>query len=118
VLKGKSIHLLAEVYRSGSVVEPVRPPVCRSTGLISLSGLVPQSVPVLTGCLIEECWSEEPFRRPTFRQIITRLDDINNQLAHKGNWKVGPLKCLKNFENMLKRDRLNPSSRTSRSTTR
>nr|KJB75470.1 hypothetical protein B456_012G042800 [Gossypium raimondii] len=68
--------------------------------------------------LIEECWSEEPFRRPTFRQIITRLDDINNQLAHKGNWKVGPLKCLKNFENMLKRDRLNPSSRTSRSTTR
>ncbi|KAA3464437.1 serine/threonine-protein kinase HT1-like isoform X1 [Gossypium australe] len=68
--------------------------------------------------LIEECWSEEPFRRPTFRQIITRLDDINNQLAHKGDWKVGPLKCLKNFENMLKRDRLNPSSRTSRSTTR
>ncbi|TYI31014.1 hypothetical protein ES332_A05G424700v1 [Gossypium tomentosum] len=68
--------------------------------------------------LIEECWSEEPFRRPTFRQIITRLDDINNQLAHKGNWKVGPLKCLKNFENMLKRDRLNPSSRTTRATTR
>ncbi|EOX92973.1 PREDICTED: serine/threonine-protein kinase STY8 isoform X2 [Theobroma cacao] len=68
--------------------------------------------------LIEECWSEEPFKRPPFRQIITRLDHISNQLAHKGRWKVGPLKCLKNFENMLKRDRLNPSSRLSRSTTR
>ncbi|KAE8678417.1 Detected protein of confused Function [Hibiscus syriacus] len=68
--------------------------------------------------LIEECWSEEPFRRPPFREIITRLDYINNQLAHKGHWKFGPLKCLKNFENMLKRDRLNPSSRSSRSATR
>ncbi|XP_021274230.1 serine/threonine-protein kinase HT1 isoform X1 [Herrania umbratica] len=68
--------------------------------------------------LIEECWSEEPIKRPPFRQIITRLDHISNQLAHKGRWKVGPLKCLKNFENMLKRDRLNPSSRLSRTTTR
>ncbi|XVF60808.1 hypothetical protein PTKIN_Ptkin08bG0077700 [Pterospermum kingtungense] len=68
--------------------------------------------------LIEECWSEEPFKRPPFRQIITRLDHISNQLVRKGRWKVGPLKCLKNFENMLKRDRLNPSSRSSRSTIR
>lgn len=68
--------------------------------------------------LIEECWCEEPFKRPPFRQIITRLDHISNQLAHKGLWKVGPLKCLKNFENMLKRDRLNPSSRSSRSAIR
>ncbi|KAJ0111398.1 hypothetical protein Patl1_01489 [Pistacia atlantica] len=37
--------------------------------------------------LIEECWSEEPFKRPTFRQIITRLDYIYNQLPHKRHWK-------------------------------
>ncbi|OMP06010.1 hypothetical protein COLO4_08392 [Corchorus olitorius] len=38
--------------------------------------------------LIEECWSEEPFKRPPFRHIITRLYHINNQLAHKRRWKV------------------------------
>ncbi|XP_031263356.1 integrin-linked protein kinase 1-like isoform X2 [Pistacia vera] len=37
--------------------------------------------------LIEECWSEKPFKRPTFRQIITRLDYIYNQLPHKRHWK-------------------------------
>ncbi|XWS44484.1 hypothetical protein CRYUN_Cryun15aG0049000 [Craigia yunnanensis] len=69
--------------------------------------------------LIEECWSAEPVRRPPFKQIITRLDHISNQLAHKGSWKVGPLKCLQNFENKLRRNRLNPnSSRSSRSTIR
>ncbi|KAG8659860.1 integrin-linked protein kinase 1 isoform X1 [Manihot esculenta] len=68
--------------------------------------------------LIEECWSEEPFRRPTFREIIMRLDDINNRIAQKSRWKVGPLKCLRTFEAMLKSDRLNPRSHSSRSISR
>ena len=41
--------------------------------------------------LIQECWSDEPFKRPTFRQIIARLDDINNQLAQNRHWKVWTL---------------------------
>ncbi|KAF3444952.1 hypothetical protein FNV43_RR14645 [Rhamnella rubrinervis] len=60
--------------------------------------------------LIEECWSNEPFNRPTFRQIIKRLDDINYQLAQKRRWKVRPLVCLQNLEAMLKRHRSDQSS--------
>lgn len=68
--------------------------------------------------LIQECWSEDPFKRPTFRQIITRLDDINDQLAQKSHWKIGHLKCFGNFESIMKRNRLSPSSRSSSSTIR
>nr|DAD37690.1 TPA_asm: hypothetical protein HUJ06_008329 [Nelumbo nucifera] len=38
--------------------------------------------------LIEECWSEKPSQRPTFKTIIGRLDEINNRLSHKRRWKV------------------------------
>lgn len=39
--------------------------------------------------LIEECWSEDPFGRPTFKQIIKMLDNINDQYARKRrHWKV------------------------------
>ncbi|KAJ1375937.1 Serine-threonine/tyrosine-protein kinase, catalytic domain [Sesbania bispinosa] len=38
--------------------------------------------------LIEECWDGKPYRRPTFRQIIGRLDDISYHLAQKRRWKV------------------------------
>jgi len=38
--------------------------------------------------LIEECWDGEPYQRPTFRQIIERLDKISNHLAQKRCWKV------------------------------
>ncbi|RDY02143.1 Serine/threonine-protein kinase HT1, partial [Mucuna pruriens] len=37
--------------------------------------------------LIEECWNEKPYRRPTFRQIIGRLEDISYHLAQKKRWK-------------------------------
>ncbi|KAK4271758.1 hypothetical protein QN277_020401 [Acacia crassicarpa] len=68
--------------------------------------------------LIEECWNENPIKRPTFRQIIARLESIYSKLAHKKRWKVRPLKCFQNLEAMLKRDNSNPSSRggSSRST--
>jgi hypothetical protein len=33
--------------------------------------------------LIEECWHENKAKRPTFRQILTRLDTVHNSMAHK-----------------------------------
>ena len=38
--------------------------------------------------LIVDCWNEKPFKRPTFRQIIKRLEDIYNQFSRKRKWKV------------------------------
>jgi hypothetical protein len=38
--------------------------------------------------LIEECWNENPAKRPTFRQIITRLESIYNTIGQKRRWKV------------------------------
>ncbi|GFS38581.1 integrin-linked protein kinase family [Actinidia rufa] len=67
--------------------------------------------------LIEECWSQ-PSKRPTFAQIIVRLEDINNQLIHRRRWKLKALRCLQNLEAMLKLDRPNPSSHSSCSTIR
>ncbi|CAK7350340.1 unnamed protein product [Dovyalis caffra] len=64
--------------------------------------------------LIEECWHENPAKRPTFRQILTRLDAIHSSIGHKRRWKVRPLKCFQNLEAMLKKDR-SLSSHSSRS---
>ncbi|KAI3697737.1 hypothetical protein L6452_30834 [Arctium lappa] len=44
--------------------------------------------------LIMECWHENPARRPTFRQIIPRLESIHSSINHKWRWKVRPLKCF------------------------
>ncbi|XP_020267193.1 serine/threonine-protein kinase STY8-like isoform X2 [Asparagus officinalis] len=38
--------------------------------------------------LIEQCWSENPADRPTFREIIDRLTYIQNHIAHKRRWKA------------------------------
>ena len=38
--------------------------------------------------LIEDCWNEKPAKRPTFKQIITRLESIHNSFSHKKRWKV------------------------------
>ncbi|GAY34838.1 hypothetical protein CUMW_013620 [Citrus unshiu] len=68
--------------------------------------------------LIEECWNEKPAKRPTFRQIITKLESINNSINHKRRWKIRTMKCFHNLEAMLKKDHSSPSSRSksSRST--
>ncbi|XP_044497127.1 integrin-linked protein kinase 1 isoform X2 [Mangifera indica] len=65
--------------------------------------------------LIEECWNEKPAKRPTFRQIITRLKSINNSIGHKRRWKVGTMKCFYNLEAFLKKDHSGPSSRSNSS---
>ncbi|KAG5544866.1 hypothetical protein RHGRI_017357 [Rhododendron griersonianum] len=67
--------------------------------------------------LIEECWSQKPFMRPTFAQIIVKLEDIGSQLVYKRQWKLRALQCL-NLESMLKLDRSNPSSHSSCSSIR
>ncbi|VFQ84134.1 unnamed protein product [Cuscuta campestris] len=67
--------------------------------------------------LIEECWSEIPSRRPIFRQIISRLEEIHHILARARRWKARALKCFQNFEAILKIDQSNSKSRSSRSTT-
>ncbi|CAL5346247.1 unnamed protein product [Camellia sinensis] len=68
--------------------------------------------------LIEECWSEEPAKRPTFRQIIARLEKIYSSIGHKRHWKIRTLKCFQNLEAMWKKDsrRLSKRSHSSRST--
>ncbi|XP_057797652.1 integrin-linked protein kinase 1-like isoform X2 [Salvia miltiorrhiza] len=38
--------------------------------------------------LIEECWSDNPADRPTFKQIIPRLDAIYNRFGHRRRWKL------------------------------
>ncbi|XP_057537158.1 integrin-linked protein kinase 1-like [Amaranthus tricolor] len=52
--------------------------------------------------LIEECWNEDPRKRPTFREIIPRLDHIFNHLGRRKRWiKVRPLKCFQRNESSL-----------------
>ncbi|KAG8385380.1 hypothetical protein BUALT_Bualt03G0037000 [Buddleja alternifolia] len=48
--------------------------------------------------LIEECWSEKPATRPTFKQIIPRLEAIYNSFGHRKCWKVIPLICFQNSD--------------------
>ncbi|WOK99309.1 serine/threonine-protein kinase STY17-like [Canna indica] len=66
--------------------------------------------------LIEECWSENPAERPTFREIIDRLLFIQYHIIRKRRWKVLQLKCINNFEAMWKKEiaagRTSPSSTT------
>ena len=38
--------------------------------------------------LIEECWSEKPANRPTFKKIIPRLESICSTLIQRNRWKV------------------------------
>ncbi|CAL5190584.1 unnamed protein product [Lathyrus oleraceus] len=68
--------------------------------------------------LIEECWDEEPYRRPTFNKIIERLDNINHHLAQKRRWKALTPSCIWSLEAMFKGYPTNPDSRSARSTVR
>ncbi|KAK4386518.1 Integrin-linked protein kinase [Sesamum angolense] len=49
--------------------------------------------------LIEVCWSDNPTNRPTFKQIIPRLDAIYNSFGRRRRWKVmRPLKCFQSLD--------------------
>ncbi|KAL0362495.1 UNVERIFIED_CONTAM: Integrin-linked protein kinase [Sesamum calycinum] len=37
--------------------------------------------------LIEDCWDEKPSKRPTFGEIILKLDEINKHYCRKRQWK-------------------------------
>ncbi|KAI3740229.1 hypothetical protein L2E82_30654 [Cichorium intybus] len=60
--------------------------------------------------LIEQCWHENPAKRPTFKQIIPRLESIYNSINHKRRWKVRPLKCFKKMGAMWKSEDSGTSS--------
>ncbi|MFS8026618.1 putative protein kinase TKL-Pl-5 family [Helianthus anomalus] len=59
--------------------------------------------------LIEECWHEIPSKRPSFRQIIVRLESIYNSINHNHHWKFQPLKCF-GLTSMCKGDDSDTSS--------
>lgn len=65
--------------------------------------------------LIEDCWNDEPAKRPTFRQIITRLESIHYKFSHKRQCKVAPLKCFQKVEAFLRKDHHHHSNSSSRS---
>ncbi|GAB2275126.1 hypothetical protein Dimus_009888 [Dionaea muscipula] len=60
--------------------------------------------------LIKQCWSERPSLRPSFCEVIDRLEYINNNLDQKRKWKSGPLRCFKSLESMWKRSSSSSSS--------
>lgn len=62
--------------------------------------------------LIQECWDDLPANRPTFRQIITRLEVTSTKIGRRRRWKVRPLKCFQNLEALWKREGSSLSSRT------
>ncbi|XP_057526085.1 integrin-linked protein kinase 1-like isoform X2 [Amaranthus tricolor] len=63
--------------------------------------------------LIDDCWNHEPFNRPTFRQIISRLESIEKVLERKRRLKSGPFGCFRLLEKMRKRGHTNSDSSTS-----
>ncbi|XP_047334556.1 integrin-linked protein kinase 1 [Impatiens glandulifera] len=65
--------------------------------------------------LIDGCWSQDPFMRPTFAQIIVILEDIHNQLIHKSRCKFQLMKCLQNIGSVFKLDCSGRSSHSSHS---
>ncbi|XP_026392022.1 integrin-linked protein kinase 1-like [Papaver somniferum] len=68
--------------------------------------------------LIEKCWSENPADRPTFREIIRRLDGIDYLFMQKRRWKINIFKCFEGFEALWRKNHACPSNRSSRFSTR
>ncbi|GLJ17124.1 hypothetical protein SUGI_0296330 [Cryptomeria japonica] len=48
--------------------------------------------------LIEQCWDKDPAKRPTFADIIHKLDTIIYFCNRKNRWKGKPIKYIRNFK--------------------
>lgn len=68
--------------------------------------------------LIEHCWHDKPCKRPTFRQIISRLEDIEKVLERKRRLKAGPFGCFRILEKLGKRNPIDSGSHSSSSIVR
>ncbi|CAI9089089.1 OLC1v1023595C4 [Oldenlandia corymbosa var. corymbosa] len=66
--------------------------------------------------LIEDCWNDKPSKRPTFRHVISRLEEINRYLLRGWRWKAKALTCFQSLEAIFKSDHANSRSRSSHST--
>ncbi|KAK7318761.1 hypothetical protein RJT34_03468 [Clitoria ternatea] len=82
------------VYEMIEGIQPLHPrPPEEAAKLMCLEGIRPpfkikaKSYPQDVKELIEECWHPEPVVRPTFSQIIVRLDKIFATCSKQGRWK-------------------------------
>lgn len=69
--------------------------------------------------LIEECWNDKPAIRPSFKQIIPRLESIYKKFDRSKHWKAfRPLKCFQHLELKWKKysSDLSSRNRSSRAT--
>lgn len=65
--------------------------------------------------LIEQCWSEKPYKRPTFSHIIKRLEEIANKLERRNKHKLHftIFNCCWKVKSKLEKDDNPPSSHAS-----
>eukprot|EP00262_Sarcandra_glabra_P016523 TRINITY_DN5425_c0_g1_i1.p1 TRINITY_DN5425_c0_g1~~TRINITY_DN5425_c0_g1_i1.p1 ORF type:complete len:474 (+),score=75.30 TRINITY_DN5425_c0_g1_i1:735-2156(+) len=84
--------ILYEMFEGVAAFHPMSPPE-EIAKLICLEGKRPpfknksKNYPTDLKELIEECWAPEPIVRPTFSEIIVRLDKIVANCAKQGWWK-------------------------------
>ncbi|KAG6466873.1 hypothetical protein ZIOFF_075314 [Zingiber officinale] len=83
--------ILFEMIEGAPAFHPKSPE--EATKMICLDRLRPplknksKSYPQDVKELIEECWNPEPVIRPTFSEIIIRLDKVYSICAKQGRWK-------------------------------
>ncbi|KNA16610.1 hypothetical protein SOVF_087760 [Spinacia oleracea] len=68
--------------------------------------------------LVEHCWNDNPMKRPTFRQIISRLEEIEKVLDRKRRLKSGPFGCFRMLGKLGKKRHIDYGSHSSTSIVR
>jgi len=73
---------LVEILTSGQDPYPGIDPVEAATAVMQegLCPTIPGHCPIKLGQLLHDCFSRNPDPRPEFKDIITALDDIQNDL--------------------------------------
>ncbi|KAL9243955.1 hypothetical protein vseg_017785 [Gypsophila vaccaria] len=64
--------------------------------------------------LIQQCWNEDPIKRPTFRQILSKLEEINKVLEQRRCFKTA-FGCFTIWHKRRSSHHLDESSHTSNS---